>query len=96
MYYFKGKLGHDTVENELDIYIEADNSKELDQKILDAANDYSFETGVPLPIEDMFDFEEDENTNYVYTEFIESNIYDEDSFLIMWDNYMKAIGKGRI
>ena len=88
-----------------EIFIEKNSIKELENGILKEASIFASWHNAFLPydyIDDCIDpcFDDDceyiEGCHHVYIEFVDSNIFDEDSFEIFWDNYMKAFGRGRM
>jgi hypothetical protein len=101
MFYFKGSIITSNSDKEKEIYIEASSSDELMAKIIDEANDFGYDNDAYLPLDYICDcmepcFGEEEECNYVYVELIESDIFDEDYFETMWDNYMKGLGRGKL
>lgn len=72
----------------------------LDKKIINLAGDFAYEHGAWMPYDYFCDEGDpsyyDKDAVYVCIEFIDSDVMDEDDFYIMWDNYMKALGRNRL
>jgi hypothetical protein len=86
-------------------YIVTPITTDIEKEVINTASSFALKHNTFLPydyIDDMMDPCVDEHGEYILgcshvgIEFLESNIYEEDSFYNMWDNYMKAFGRGRL
>ena len=99
MAYCKFKLGLTDGSHE-EIHIIESSPREMDKKIVIEANNFAGNHGAWMPY-DYFCDEGDpshyvENAVHMWIEFLDSDIMDEDTFEVMWDNYMKALGRNRL
>ena len=101
MVYIKAILKLCNGENEKEVIIQSDiNITDLEREIIEEASLFADENNAYLPLDYVADwmepcFDTEEECDYVYYQFIDSNYYNENSFSTMWDNYMKALGRGR-
>ena len=86
----------DIVQN---IYLTNNDVQKLEKEIIntafDFANKHDFNMALNYFDDSISPSFDDENCQEVYIEYIESNIFSEDEFDIMWDNYMKMLGRGK-
>mgnify|MGYP000373710340 CR=1 FL=1 len=76
-------------------------SNEMGLQVVSYAIDFANEFGFTIPYDYVSDdmdsfFENGKECNYVYVNFVDSDLLTEDNFDVIWDNYMKAFGRGRL
>ena len=92
-------LSNNKIKKEITITSDV-NITDLEHTILEEASIFADENDAYLPLDYFADylepgFDTEKEYDYVYYQFIDSDSYNEDSFGVMWDNYMKELGRGR-
>lgn len=102
MIYFKGECyGYDGPEESFEVQHENRLDRyELLKKIIEKVAQYARKYDLVLPIEDWTGTmwsDESDHCNHVYLSMMESNAFnDGEEFDMMWEDAMKALGRGNL